>query len=178
MIFIHENVFEMPSANWRPFWFCPNVLKAAIKSQLPLHLRHSASHELRITAVIFHYDLERVGFTISSRIISEPHEQLHTPVPMKWSGRISNAFSWMKINEFRLKFHWSLFLMVQSITFQHWFTMAWRLPGDKPLSEPMMVSLLTHICVIRPQWINCFINRPMHVMCGSHQWSHSGFIGF
>ena len=32
--------------------------------------------------------------------------------------------------------------------------MAWRLPGDKPLSGPMMVSLLTHICVIRPQWVN------------------------
>ena len=25
--------------------------------------------------------------------------------------------------------------------------------GDKPLSEPMMVSLLTHICVTRPQWV-------------------------
>ena len=25
--------------------------------------------------------------------------------------------------------------------------MAWRRPGDKPLSEPMLVSLLTHICV-------------------------------
>ena len=32
--------------------------------------------------------------------------------------------------------------------------MAWRRPGDKPLSEPMMVSLLTHICVIQPQWVN------------------------
>ena len=31
--------------------------------------------------------------------------------------------------------------------------MAWRHPGDKPLSEPMMVSLLTHICVTRPQWV-------------------------
>ena len=29
--------------------------------------------------------------------------------------------------------------------------MAWRRPGDKPLSEPMIVSLLTHICVTRPQ---------------------------
>ena len=28
--------------------------------------------------------------------------------------------------------------------------MAWRRPGDKPLSEPMMVSLLMHICVTRP----------------------------
>ena len=31
--------------------------------------------------------------------------------------------------------------------------MAWRRPGDKPLYKPMMVSLLTHICVTRPQWV-------------------------
>ena len=30
--------------------------------------------------------------------------------------------------------------------------MAWRRPGDKPLSELMMVKLPTHICVTRPQW--------------------------
>ena len=32
--------------------------------------------------------------------------------------------------------------------------MAWRRPGDKPLSEPMMVSLPMHICVTRPQYVN------------------------
>ena len=32
--------------------------------------------------------------------------------------------------------------------------MAWRRPIDKPLSEPMMVSFPTHICVTRPQWVN------------------------
>ena len=32
--------------------------------------------------------------------------------------------------------------------------MAWRRPGDKPLSEPMLVSLPTCICVTRPQWVN------------------------
>ena len=31
--------------------------------------------------------------------------------------------------------------------------MAWRRPGDKPFSGPMMVSLLTHICVTWPQWV-------------------------
>ena len=31
--------------------------------------------------------------------------------------------------------------------------MAWQRPGDKPLSEPMMVCLLTHLCVTRPQWV-------------------------
>ena len=30
----------------------------------------------------------------------------------------------------------------------------WRLPGDKPLSEPMMVSLLSHIWVTRPQCVS------------------------
>ena len=31
--------------------------------------------------------------------------------------------------------------------------MAWRRPGNKPLSEPMMDSLSLHICVTRPQWV-------------------------
>ena len=30
--------------------------------------------------------------------------------------------------------------------------MAWRRPGAKPLSEPMLVRLPTHICATRPQW--------------------------
>ena len=38
--------------------------------------------------------------------------------------------------------------------------MAWRCPGDNPLSESMMVSLLTHICVTRFQWVN---NEPSHL---------------
>ena len=38
--------------------------------------------------------------------------------------------------------------------------MAWRRPADKPLSEPVIVSLLTHICVTRPQWVK--------VTLGSH----------
>ena len=33
----------------------------------------------------------------------------------------SSAFSWMKMFEFRLKYHWNLFLRVQLTIFQHWF---------------------------------------------------------
>ena len=33
----------------------------------------------------------------------------------------SNPFSWMKMFEFRLKFHWGLFLRFQLTIFQHWF---------------------------------------------------------
>ena len=32
--------------------------------------------------------------------------------------------------------------------------MAWCRSGNKPLSEPMMVSLLMHICITWPQWVN------------------------
>ena len=34
---------------------------------------------------------------------------------------LSNAFSWMKMLEFRLRFHWSLFLRVQLTIIQHSF---------------------------------------------------------
>ena len=33
----------------------------------------------------------------------------------------SNAFSWIKMFKFRLRFHWSLFPGIQLTIFQHWF---------------------------------------------------------
>ena len=35
--------------------------------------------------------------------------------------------------------------------------MAWCRPGNKPLSEPMMVRLQMHICVHWPQWVSTCI---------------------
>ena len=66
----------------------------------------------------------------------------------------SNTFSWMKIwisINISLKFvpngqNNNILALVQ--------IMAWRRPGDKPLSEAMMIRLPTHICVTQPQWIN------------------------
>ena len=43
--------------------------------------------------------------------------------------------------------------------------MAWRRPGDKPLSEPMMVSSLTHICVTRSQRVKAVPNRNLQHDC-------------
>ena len=53
----------------------------------------------------------------------------------------SNAFSWMEIYELRINNNPALVQI-----------MDWRRPGAKPLSEPMLVSLLTHTCITRPQW--------------------------
>ena len=67
----------------------------------------------------------------------------------------SNAFSWMKSLLIPIKISLQFVpkgpinnipSLVQ--------TMAWPHPGDKPLSEPMMVRLPTHVCVTRPQWVN------------------------
>ena len=61
----------------------------------------------------------------------------------------------MKIFESRLRFHWSVLPKgpINNIPALAQM-MAWRQPGDKPLSKLMMVSLMTHICVTRPQWVN------------------------
>ena len=78
--------------------------------------------------------------------------------------------------------------------------MAWRRSGDKPLSEPMMVSLLTHICVTRPQCVksgfhywwyimwyflhgkanNTIWEKPFSVKYGinAEKWDVSGLIDF
>ena len=82
------------------------------------------------------------------------HFKTETKRPPFSKTKFSDAFSWMKMYKVRLKFHWSLFPRVRLTRFQHWFITAWRRPGDKRLSEPMIISLLTHICVTRPQWVN------------------------
>ena len=40
--------------------------------------------------------------------------------------------------------------------------MVWHRPGANSLSEPMMISLLMHICVSRPQWVNV-VKCPLHL---------------
>ena len=39
----------------------------------------------------------------------------------KFLTTISNAYSWMKLYKFRLRFHWNLFPRVKITIFQHWF---------------------------------------------------------
>ena len=43
--------------------------------------------------------------------------------------------------------------------------MAWYRQGDKPLSEPMVVRFLTHICVARPQSVNTRCENTASICC-------------
>ena len=65
----------------------------------------------------------------------------------------SNWITWMKMHEFLSRFHWSVPKGPISNIPALVQIMARHRPGDKPMSEPMMVSLLTHICITRPQWV-------------------------
>ena len=49
--------------------------------------------------------------------------------------------------------------------------MAWCRPGDKPLFEPIMVTLLTHICVTWPQWVN-------PLLCGIYFWKYKNVFAY
>ena len=102
------------------------------------------------------------GYVSRQRLMAQTKTSIPKPCHLTHWGRdkmaavsrttLSNAFSWMKLYEFRLRFHWNLFLGFQLTALVQ--IMAWRRSGDKPLSETMMVSLTTHICVTRPQWVN------------------------
>ena len=41
--------------------------------------------------------------------------------------------------------------------------MAWRQPGNKPLSEPMIIKTLTHICVTRLNELMNFPSQPQNI---------------
>ena len=41
--------------------------------------------------------------------------------------------------------------------------MAWHSIGDKPLSEPIMAYVPTHICVTRPQWVLNAVAQWRHI---------------
>ena len=47
--------------------------------------------------------------------------------------------------------------------------MAWHKLGDKPLSEPMMVSWLTHVCVTWPQWGKATTSKQIYIIFSCDQ---------
>ena len=84
----------------------------------------------------------------------------------KWLARVLTHWGWDKWPPFRRRQLEMHFRERKHLYFNWYFTvgqinnifalvqiMVWRWPGDKPLSEPIMVNLLIHICVNWPQWV-------------------------
>ena len=76
---------------------------------------------------------------------------------------LSNAFSWMKMFKFRLKFHWSLFLRVQFTIFQHWFRQ-W-LGADQATSHYLKQWWLDYWRIYASLGLNELMSST-HALCG------------
>ena len=73
----------------------------------------------------------------------------------------SNAFSWMKIFEFRIKFDWNFFLKIQLTKSQHWFR--YWLGAEQASSHYLnqwWPRLVMHIYVTGPQWVVYLLIKP------------------
>ena len=87
----------------------------------------------------------------------EPHEltpqnfSFNTLRPRQYGCHFADGiFKCILLNKISLKFAPKGPIIIIPTLVQ---IMAWCRPSDKPLSEPMTVNLLTHICVPRPQWV-------------------------
>ena len=68
-----------------------------------------------------------------------------------FATRRKNFSQWHRSFQRKLLSHWLKFLRHVAIT------LVIQGPGNKPLSEPMMASLLMYICITQPQWVNGII---------------------
>ena len=131
-----DNGLSAPSHYLNQCW---NIVDSSIRNKLQWNLKQNS----------YIFIEENVIWEMAA-ILSRPQCVKHIDVETKLPNEnvwISLTVSMKFVPEVRIN---NIPALVQ--------IMAWRWPGDKPLSEPMMVSLLTHICVTRPQWASqCFI---------------------
>ena len=116
------------------------------------------SHSARQVSDWFPQHGEESRFTGYLQVGHQATQTFHTLRPRQ-NGRhfADDIFTWIFVNEniwilikISLKFVPKGIINYIASLVQ---IMAWRRPGDKPLSEPLMVNLLTHIYVTRPQWV-------------------------
>ena len=104
---------KMSSAKWCPFCLGLNVLT---KSTSKLgHGSLIASHRFTCMKPLIHTLISSLAWQISVSTLRRRQ------IAAVFQTTFSNRFRWMKMYEFRLKFHWSLFLRVQLTIFHDWF---------------------------------------------------------
>ena len=88
----------------------------------------------------------------------------------------ANAFSWMKMHEFRLRFHQSLFLRFQLTIFHYlnqWWLVNWRIYASIGLSEliPSGAWVIPVRCSTMNQVMACYFMAPSHHLPNVDLWS-------
>ena len=79
-----------------------------------------------------------------------------------------NVFSIMKMNEFRIGFHWSLFLRFELVIFQHWFR--WWLGADQATSHDLNQWWLVYRRIYASLGLN-ELNKQRVLMHGHQGWN-------
>ena len=154
----HIPIFKLKPYCWIEFHFARDsfqhcFISAFFNTFLHFSSKNGQSDRKQVSLL---HDLVNVFQTSKVLLISKVSPLTHWgqhKMAAIFQTTFSNAFSWMKMYELWLRFHWffsrgwinNIPALVQ--------IMAWRRLGDKPLSEPMMVGLPMHICVTRPQGV-------------------------
>ena len=147
---------KMSSAKWRPFCLGLNVLKPSVgpdtyglRSLVLICVIQPNLHKQWYSFMWWHI-IEHVKATVLNSLRPRPNRRHFADDIFKCIFENENEWFSPRIS---LKF-------VSKVRFNNIPAlvqiMAWRRPGDKPLSEPMMVSLLTHICVTRLTELSAF----------------------
>ena len=88
-----------------------------------------------------HQDLTPYGMSRPQWVNSSPPGQNGC----HFADNFFNAFSWMKMYQFRLRFHWNLFLRLKFTIFQQWFR--WWLGADQATSHYLNQWWLASWCI-------------------------------
>ena len=161
-----------------PRWQVNHGRKVTVRQQIMLNLQHKLAQLIPsvfpVTKARAHISTEIVKWYIwpmfhcldlRKTLMSHGAVYQFNTLSPRQNGRHfpDDIFKWIFLNEnVRISINMSLkFVLSGPISNIPTLVqvIAWRRPGDKPLSEPMMVRLPTHICVTRPQWVNRFYGR-------------------
>ena len=129
---IKEIQLKMSSAKWRPFCLGLSGLKESIKVNLTREFSGST------------------GWQVYATFKLRPRQNGRLFADDVFKGIFLNENVWILIKMSSKFVPKGPINNIPALV----LIMAWRRPGDKPLSEPMLVRSLTHICVTRPQWVN------------------------
>ena len=126
-------------------YFCAETIAKLRQISVFWPIFHENFSNKSVISVTKYWNSVTLGSPVTDVIFRNNNKTAQLKMNAISQTTFSSAFSWIKLFEFRLKFHWSVFQSPINNIPSLVQIMVWRRPGAKPLSEPMMVNLLTHL---------------------------------
>ena len=99
-----------------------NIAVKYLSKLIYFHSRKCISKCRLINRVSASMYVETKASCVTSVITFGVSVHIFNKIAANFLTTIPNAFSWMKVYKFQLRFHWSLFLRVKLTISQHWFS--------------------------------------------------------